>query len=327
MSYPSTATLAPLDPTRRSPWATIGTSVADARNAHDALAEAGLAGWNIRKVPMTGTEITPDGVTTLDNPEQVMLVRTDPVTRATRYLSTVGRSYGVHQNEEGAAVIDTLIAESGATGTGYAGQLDGGKRTFVTIELPTTMRVDGVDRLELHLVVFNSHDGSSAFRVMIVPFRIDCANQLNIAIRKQVSSVSIRHTSRSEINVAEIHSQLGLLYQYSAAFESEAEAMLRTEMTRAEFDDLIREVWPVSANAPSRTVANARRRTNQLTRLWTSAQTQAPIRGTRWAAFQAVTEYTDHFAPAKTALVRAHRVMTSDDLVKRKQTAFDLLAV
>jgi phage/plasmid-like protein (TIGR03299 family) len=326
MSYPSTATLTPLDPTRRSPWAMIGTSVADARNAHDALADAGLAGWNIRKVPMTGTEITPDGVTTLDNPEQVMLVYTDPVTRVTRYLSTVGKDYGIHPNEEGAAVIDTLIAESGASGTGYAGQLGGGKRTFVTIQLPTTMRVDGVDRLELHLVVFNSHDGSSAFRVMIVPFRIDCANQLNIAIRRQVSSVSIRHTSRSEINVAEIRSKLGLLYQYSAAFEAEAKAMLRTEMTRAEFDDLIREVWPVSDNAPSRTVANARRRTGQLTRLWTSAQTQAPIRGTRWAGFQAVTEYLDHFAPAKNAMVRANRVMTSDDLTKRKQTAFDLLA-
>jgi phage/plasmid-like protein (TIGR03299 family) len=255
-----------------------------------------------------------------------MLVYTDPVTRETRYLSTVGKDYGVHQNEAGAAVIDALIAESGATCAGFAGQLAGGKKTFVTIQLPTTMRIDGVDTLELHLVVFNSHDGSSAFRVMIVPFRIACANQLNIAIRKQVSAVSIRHTSKSEINVAEIRSKLGLLYQFSDAFEAEAQKMLRTEMTNREFDDLIREVWPVSDNAPSRTVANARRRTGELTRLWTSAQTQAPIRGTRWAGFQAVTEYLDHFAPAKTAVVRANRVMTSDDLTKRKQTAFDLLA-
>jgi phage/plasmid-like protein (TIGR03299 family) len=326
MSYPSTATLAPLDPARRSAWARIGTSVASAGSAHEALVTAGLAGWNIRKVPMTGTEITPTGVTTIDNPEQVMLVYTDPFTRATRYLSTVGKAYGVHQNEAGATVIDTLVAESGASGAGYAGQLDSGRRTFVTIELPTTMRIDGVDALDLYLVVFNSHDGSSAFRVMIVPFRIVCANQLNIAIQNRVSSVSIRHTSRSEINVEEIRSKLGLLYDYSSAFEDEARRMIRTEMTRAEFADLIREVWPAKDNAPSRTLANARRRTGELMRLWTSAPTQAPIRDTRWAAWQAVTEYLDHFAPAKDVQVRANRVMTSDDLAKKKQVTFDLLA-
>lgn len=332
MSYSSTLTadpgslLAPVDPTRRSAWAQLGTDVAGTCSAHEALVTAGLAGWKIRKVPMSGTEITRDGVTTIDNPEKVMLVRTDPATGATRYLSTVGAKYGVQQNEAGAAVLDTLVAESGARGTCYAGEIEGGRKTFVTIELPATMYVDGVDALQLHLVVFNSHDGETAFRVMIVPFRPFCANQQNIAIRDHVSCVSIRHTSKSEINVEEIRSKLGLLYDYGTAFEAEAQRLIRTEMTNREFDDLIREVWPVKANASTRTRNNARRRNDLLTGLWTSAQTQANIRGTRWAAFQAVTEYLDHFAPAKNVDVRASRVLVSEDLAKRKQAAYDLLA-
>lgn len=331
MSHTNTLTadpgslLTPADPTRRSAWAQLGTSVAGTGSAHEALITAGLAGWKIRKVPMTGTEITSDGVTTIDNPDKVMLVRTDPTTGATRYLSTVGRKYGVHQNEAGAAVLDTLVAESGARGTGFAGEIEDGCKTFVTIELPTTMYVDGVDALQLHLVVFNSHDGGTAFRVMIVPFRPFCANQQNVAIRDHVSCVSIRHTSKSEINVEEIRGKLGLLYNYSSAFEREARRLLRTEMTKNEFDNLIREVWPVKDNAPVRTLNNARRRTGALTRLWTSAQTQAPIRGSRWAAFQAVTEYLDHQAPAKNLDVRANRVLVGDDLAKRKQAAYDLL--
>ncbi|WNV83128.1 DUF932 domain-containing protein [Umezawaea sp. Da 62-37] len=331
MSHPQILTtgfgslLAAADPDRRSAWAQLGTPVANAGSAHEALVTAGLAGWNIRKLPMTSTEITPDGVTSITNPDEVMLAYTDPRTQATRYLSTVGKGYGVHQNEAGAAVIDTLVAESGARGTGYAGAIEGGRKTFVTIELPNLMHVDGVDTLQLHLVVFNSHDGETAFRVMIVPFRPFCANQQRIAIRDHISCVSIRHTSKSEINVAEIRSKLGLLYDYSAAFEAEAQRMIRSEMTGTEFDDLIREVWPVKKTAEARTLNNAERRTRELTRLWTSAETQAPIRGTRWAAFQAVTEYLDHRAPAKTLDVRAKRVLISKDLAEKKQTAYDLL--
>ncbi|GAA2678929.1 MULTISPECIES: DUF932 domain-containing protein [Actinosynnema] len=321
------APLTPAAPGRRSAWARLGTNVANAGSAQEALVAAGLAGWNIRKVKMSGAALSVDGVTSIDNPEKVMLVRTDPRTGKPRYLSTVGRNYGVHQNEAGAALIDTLVAESGARGTGYAGEIENGRRTFVTIELPGTMHVDGTDVLTLHLVVFNSHDGSSAFRVMIVPFRPFCANQQNIAIREQVSSVSIRHTRKSTINVEEIRSKLGLLYAYSSAFEAEAQRLIRTSMSDAEFHDLIREVWPVKNNATARTLNNAERRIGQLTRLWTSAQTQAPIRGSRWAAFQAFTEYLDHHAPAKTPDIRANRVLVGDDVAKRKQLTWDLLTV
>lgn len=309
---------------RRSAWAQLGTSVAGSGNAHDALVTAGLANWNIRKVPMVGTDITTAGVTQIENPDKVMLAYTDPRTERTRYLSTVGSGYGVHQNEAGAALIDALVAESGAQGIGYAGAINHGKQTFVTIELPGVMHVDGVDALQLHLVVFNSHDGSSAFRVMIVPFRPFCANQLDVAIKDQVSMVSIRHTSKSTINVEQIRKRLGLLYKFSHAFEAEVQKLIRTEMTNTEFNDLIREVWPLEDDATKRTLNAAERRTHELNRLW-SAKTQENVRGSRYAAFQSVVEYVDHYG-SKNPDIRATRVLTSGTVSERKQTAFDLLA-
>lgn len=325
MSYPSNL-LSPLEPGRLNPWQQVGESVAGTRNAREALAVAGLAGWNIRKLVQTATELTENGVTSIENPEKVMLVRTDPRTGMARYLSTVGSGYGIKQNEDSADVIDALVAESGAAGLADAGYLDGGRRTFVTMQLPKVMRVAGVDPVELHLVVFNSHDGSSAFRVMLVPYRIFCANQFPVAIKDKISAVSIRHTSKSEIHVEEIRSKLGLMYEYATEFEAQAERMLNTETTNAEFAELIEQVWPVDEKkATTRTLNNARRRRGELTRLWTSAETQASIRGSRWAAFQAVTEYLDHYSPAKNDLVRANRVLSSDDVAKKKQAAFELL--
>jgi phage/plasmid-like protein (TIGR03299 family) len=325
-STPSGALLTPLDPTRRSSWSMLGTPVWRAGNAIEALAAAGLAGWNIRKLDMSATELAPSGVTTLDNPDQVMLVRTDPGSGRTRYLSTVGRNYGVVQNEDGADLLDTLVAESGAEGIGHAGHLDNGRKIFVTIPLPETMYVDGVDPVQLNLVVFTSHDGTSAFRVMLVAFRVACANQQRMSIRDNHGCVSIRHTSRTAINVTQIRAGLGLLHTYSAAFENEARRLLNTEMTHREFDDLTRQLWPVKTDAPIRARTNARRRTSALIRLWTSAPTQAPIRNTRWAAYQAVTEYLDHHTPAATPKARALRVLTSSEVAAKKQRAYDLLA-
>ncbi len=328
MSFPMTTEAhGPLDPARLSPWRQIGTPVADCRTARHALEQAGLVGWNIRKLQQSGTDLAPDGTTTITNPEQVMLVRNDPATGRVRYLSTVGGGYGIRQNEEQAVLLDALVAESGAESLADAGQLDGGKRTFVTMKLPQTMTVAGVDPVELYLAVFNSHDGSSAFRVMLVPLRVWCANQLGVAIRDKVSEVSIRHTRYAEIKVEEIRAKLSLMYSYADAFEAEARKMIDAELTTPEFQEVVETIWPVDDHAPVRTRNNAERRRGELMRLWSSADTQKAVRGTRWAAWQAITEYVDHFQPAKDATVRAHRVLTSGTVAHRKQRAFDLLAI
>ncbi|MEU4806425.1 DUF932 domain-containing protein [Actinosynnema sp. NPDC023587] len=313
---------------RLSAWETTGTTVTHAGNALQAMSAAGLTGWNIRKVTQTGMDVTPLGVTAVDNPDQVMLVRTDPRTNKTRYLSSVGKGYGVTQNEDQAAVLDTLVAESGAAGLAHVGSLDDGRRTFATMKLPTTMRIGGIDRVDLYLAVFDSHDGSTAFRVCAVPFRVACANQLGLAIATTTSSVEVRHTRNSRITVADIRAKLNLIYHYADEFEAEATRLIDTGLTTPEFREIVETVWPVDdRTAPPRTRANAERRRTTLLRLWTDASTQDRIRGTRWAGLQAVTEYLDHHAPATTPAVRAHRVLTGSTVTRRKQQAFDLLTV
>ncbi|UVS80601.1 DUF932 domain-containing protein [Actinokineospora sp. UTMC 2448] len=315
----------PLDPTRQRPWRQLGTGIEGCGSAHDALVAAGLAGWNVRKLEQSATEITEQGATRLDNPESVMLVRTDPATGRTRYLSTVGRNYGIYQNEDQAAVLDALVAESGAAGFSDAGSINDGRVTFVSMRMPQTMCLAGVDQVDLYLVVFNSHDGSGKFRVMVIPFRPFCANQLPLAGREALSSVSIRHTSKGGINVSEIRSKLGLLYRRADAFEEQARRLLNTPMTTTEFTDVVSELWPVKEDAPTRARANAERRRGDLIRLWTSAETQAPIRGSRWAGLMALTEYLDHYQPAKNRDIRARRVIASTTVRDIKQRAFEML--
>ncbi|SHG74736.1 DUF932 domain-containing protein [Streptoalloteichus hindustanus] len=314
-----------LDPSRLSPWRLLGTPVDQCATAHQALRHAGLAGWNIRKLPLSGSEITDHGVDVIDAPDQVMLVRTDPRTGRTHYLSTVGSGYRIWQNEDQADVLDALCGQAKATGFTDAGSLNGGRTTFVTMRLPDGVRVVGDDHIDLYLVAFNTHDGSGAFRVCLVPFRVSCANQLRVAIAHAVSQVALRHTRRAHLDIAEIRHKLGLMDDYAGALDHHVHHLVAARMTTPQFEQLVNELWPVTEPLSARARANHDRRTDHLLRLWSHAPTQESVRGSRFAAWMAVTEYLDHHAPATAPQIRARRVLTSAPVTHLKQHAFDLL--
>jgi hypothetical protein len=93
-----------------------------------------------------------------------------------------------------------------------------------------------------------------------------------------------------------------------------------------EFEKVIAELWPVADDASDTTKNNAKKRASTLRYLIRDSDTQKAIKGTRWAGFQAVTEYIDHFAPAKSAELRASRALTGQ-IGELKNRAFELLSV
>ncbi|WP_240760772.1 DUF932 domain-containing protein [Mycolicibacterium sp. CR10] len=83
--------------------------------------------------------------------------------------------------------------------------------------------------------------------------------------------------------------------------------------------------------ADSTTAARNRADTaNSIVKLWVSSPTVAPIAGTRWAAYNAVTEYVDHYSKVRAAgdrnTVRALRAVTTGSTAQTlKTTAFRML--
>lgn len=99
---------------RLDAWHRLGTITGECMTGEQVMDKAKLGGWNVRKLPLTATEITTDGVTTLEVPDKYATVRTHPVTGATDYLGTVGNDYTVRQNEEQVELLDALVEASGA---------------------------------------------------------------------------------------------------------------------------------------------------------------------------------------------------------------------
>ncbi len=310
---------------RLSAWHQLGTITENCMTADEIMTKAFLGGWKVRKIDLQGVEVTDDGVRVITCPDKWMTVRTNIVTNETEYLGVVGEDYQVVQNEQVADMLDKLVDESGAHFE-TAGSLRGGRSVFVTMKLPESMRVAGVDDLELYLAATTSHDGTSALRVDATPVRIVCANTQRAAFDRTKGFYVFRHTSNVHSQIAQAREAMGLMWKYLDAFQAEADRMINETLTMGAFEKIVAELWPLADDASEPTKKNSRKRSATLRYLIRDADTQAAIKGTRWAGYQAITEYIDHYAPAKDAALRATRAVTGP-VAELKTRAFELLSV
>lgn len=301
---------------RSDAWHRLGQSVGHAMTAREALHAAQLAGWNVRKMPLqipqqpvidnTGIITTP---APLAVPDFYATVRTNPVNGRLDILGVVGSKYEPVQNEASCDLLDALVDQSGGAHFETAGALRGGRETFVTMKLPNTMVFDGKDgtkdRTDFYLAALNSHDGSSAFRFLVSPVRIVCANTQSAAIGSAKASFSIRHTGGARASIQEARQALKVSWRYIEAFEAEAAQLYTTPMDTEEMRRFAHTLLEVDSAGTAATLRHRQERANGIVKLWTSSPTIAPIAGTRWAAYNAVTEYLDHVVPVRGARTAA----------------------
>jgi len=305
-------------------WHRLGQTHPGVMTAEELMDLAKLGGWNVRKLVQTGVDITAEGVTVIENPDKVMHVRTNPVTGTTDYLGTVGANYGTIQNEDNCETLNFIAQEFGAQfETG--GSLRDGREVFVTMRLPDKLTLASIDQVDLYLAALNSHDGTSAFRILVTPVRIVCANTQQMAIEDAKASIKIRHTSGARAKITEARKALGLVEKYRDAFVRDAEHLMDRELTVPQLKEIIGKVWPAEAAATKRADTIRLRRENGILELFTTAATNDTIRGTAWAAEQSIGEWFEHHAPAPDELVRATRWLTNDDVSKKLGHAHRLL--
>ncbi|WP_201260918.1 DUF932 domain-containing protein [Embleya scabrispora] len=319
---------------RQDAWHRLGTVTTDTFTAEDAMRLAHLGNWNVHTVPVDCAVLGDDGVTRLRVPDRYATVRTHPFTGRPDVLGIVGNDYHPVQNEAHADLLNTLVDEAGAHFE-TAGSLHDGRQVFVTMRLPRTLRLGGGDDVDLFIAALNSHDGSSAFRLIVTPTRIVCANTQAAALRNAHSTFAIRHTSGARGHIAEARQALGLTWAWVDAFEAEAQRMIETELRRAEFDSIVADLFPEPTVRTPRRLRHHAGVVGALGALLT-APTMAGIEGTRWAGYQAVTEYLDHHAAVSggktrgedfAADARAVRTVTSPTVNKIKSRAFEALRV
>jgi phage/plasmid-like protein (TIGR03299 family) len=305
---------------RSDAWHRLGQSVGHTMTARQALHAAHLAGWNVRKMALQIPQepvLDDHGVTTpapLAVPDFYATVRTNPIHGRIDVLGVVGSKYEPVQNEASCDLLDALVDESGGAHFETAGALRCGRETFVTMKLPNAMVFDGIDgskdRTEFYLAALNSHDGSSKFTFLVTPVRIVCANTQSAAIGSAKASWGIRHTGGARAAISEARNALKLSWRYVQSFETEAAKLYAQPMDTDQVRHFANTLLEVDSAATQATARHRRERANGIVALWNSSATIQPIAGTRWAAYNAVTEYLDHVVPVRGARTPADATAT-----------------
>lgn len=304
---------------REVPWHRLGLVTEGALTANEALKAAQLD-WQVHKTddPIAAPVLTPEGLELIAYDDKFLTYRTNPKTGKLEGLGVVGKQYTPIQNSEAFAFLNNLVDEHGAVFE-TAGSLHHGRKVFMSMKMPTSMTIGGRDQIDLYLVAWNSHDGLSAFNVVATPIRVVCQNTLTAAISRAKSSWSIRHTASATSQVQAARDTMGLTFAYSQAFEAEAEALIAQGMKDKEFAKFVESLVPMPTPKPGDTEVTQRVRNNvdqtrnEIVGLW-KAPTQDNITGTKWAAWNAVTEWADWVKPVKGAddqgEARAKRIVT-----------------
>ena len=280
---------------RLDAWHLMGTVLDHCFTAEEALEHAHLRNWNVRKEALltaTGLHLT----------GQYGLVRDNPYTHEPEVIpngKAVGRIYTPIQNEDHIGFMNALVDQSGAIFE-TAGSLHGGRDVFVTMKLPECMLIGGVDAVAIYIAALNNHSGDNAYRLLTTPTRIVCANTQAAAIRGAKRIFKIRHTVNASQHVQEAREALGLSWKYLDGFQAEADMLIDQAYTDAEFDALVTGLLPkVDESSSARALTWNTTAKDALMRSFVESPTNENIRGTKWCAYQAVTEWTDHFYPVR----------------------------
>ncbi len=279
---------------REPAWHGLGTVTEDAKTSDEVLHLAKLD-WAVEKRPLLSMN---RGKLGKKIPNRFGTFRDDT---GDWVGGLVGNTWTPIQNRDAFTFLDELVGGGHVTYE-TAGALDGGRVVFMSTKSPSfTIDPEGAaDRIDLYTLFANSHDGRSAAVAVETPVRAVCTNTLDLAMNEAHRVWKIRHTKNALSDLEEARRTLGFTEVYAAALEAEATALYQQAMTNQEFDKLIATLWTAPAEGARKNILAAHEeRRDRLHYLFAEAATQDNIRGTRWAALQAVVEYDDYFRTVK----------------------------
>lgn len=283
------------------PWHKLGTKLDQPATAREAIEAAGL---NYR-VDLKSLN-TEDGTAVA---QRKGVVRTDSGT----VLGVVGNSYVPVQNYQAFGFLDAVVAEGGLR-YHTAGALGNGERIWMLAKLPSQIRVKGSeDIVDKFLLLSNTHDGTTALRVYFTPIRVVCQNTLNMAEGMSVGQgIAIMHKGDLHAKIQQAQRVLGLAERFYDDAEGMIDILSHHTPTLEQLRSYFEALYPDPVDGDN---ARAKKVRENLARIFeTGIGLDIPeIKGTSWAAYNAVTEWVDHYRPARCAnpLDRASRRLQS----------------
>ncbi|HLY10434.1 MAG TPA: DUF932 domain-containing protein [Planctomycetota bacterium] len=268
------------------PWHGLGVALDHPATAEEAMKAAGLD-WTVELVSATACG--------LPIPRAQAVVRSD----RQEPLGIAGTRFQPIQNRVAFRFMDHLVGEGKAVYT-TAGSLSGGRRVWMLARIPGDLWVTEEDNVGKYLLLVNPHYAGSSCLVFFTGIRAVCDNTVRAAISEAKGSmVRIRHAGDIDAQVEDARRVLGISLKYFDGFQEQAREFARLPLLNEHVARYFESVVPDPQGAdPSRAKATR----DRLLQLFETGKGNAlpSVRGSLWAAVNAVAQFVDHERPTRT---------------------------
>lgn len=265
-----------------NPYTDLGRAFTDDENpsAQEALEAAGMD-WSVRLEPAYTADGTDTGFYALRREDSGDV------------LSVVGKRYAPLQNIDAAGFFQNVLTQGDAKII-QALSLNGGRKIVLIAKLREVGSVLPQDRVGSHVVLAHSHDGTLAIQAGLTNFRFVCFNQLSM-LRKQTAN--FKHTASAAAKLRAVGSMIDAAHGTFAATVEQYRFLAERKVVSEK--DLARFVRVVHSGG-DKSVMDSEEAAKRLLpkiqeRYEAGTGMDIPgVRGTWWAAYNAVTEYLTH---------------------------------
>jgi phage/plasmid-like protein (TIGR03299 family) len=266
------------------PWHGMGNYRPGVMTAAEAIEGSDL-GWSVYLAPLVVPFLESDGTVTYKTLENDRAVIRD---FDRKHLGTVTKVYKPIQNIEAFQFFDEIV-DSGEAKYEVAGSLSGGRKIWLTAKVGDSIQIAGQDPHDLYLLLVSSHDGSRSLTAVTTLIRAVCKNTVTFGIDTAKTSWKFSHRKELKARTLEARDALQMSFKYVEEFEREAQKMIDMQITKDQFEAIIKDALPEQKHA-------TQKKTDEIMRLFESSPTivDAGIGGTVYGAYQAVTEWTSH---------------------------------
>jgi phage/plasmid-like protein (TIGR03299 family) len=236
-------------------WHGLGTIIAPGRTCVDAGRE--FLPWDPAKLPIyvdvpgAPDPDLPAGQPT--PPRRVLLPDHEAVYRpdTAEILGLVSRDHSEITNTDMCIFGDAIVGADATVTVETIGSLRGGRRVFLSLKLPRTIKVIREDILDMFIVVSNAHDGSASFRVNPAGYRPVCANTLDGGVaRWGHRGCTFRHVGNVMDKLEEARRALGIVLKQTDRLEENIARLAANQVTSETFGAFLSETYDRTFGAP-----------------------------------------------------------------------------
>ena len=262
------------------PWHRLGVKLPSLATADEMLAAVPALASPIVKEQIVRKGLAIDG--------KFFTVRQDTDT----VIGIVGQDYKVLQNSEAFKIMDAITMDRNGPKYETAGVLWGGRRVWALARVPEFLEVVPGDTLAQYLLISNSHDGSSAVRIMETPVRVVCQNTLSMATAGTGKSAKFRHSGNLVSKVSDVQDALKIVRHDFMETLEQYRALANDRPSADEVDDVLKSLFPDTKSN------RAELQRGRVMDLWHDGigSDLVGVAGTAWTLYNGITELVDHHA-------------------------------